>query len=324
VRRLLGALLALVAFAVAGLAVVLGLAHREMRGIDPPLPRLEDLRALAGAEGGPVRLRWIDTASQPMPRSLVLDPARDPRPREPYVMAHAAFVLEWPDGRVLLVDAGMDRAAALAFGRPLSWAGAGPIAPRRSLAEAAGDRLASAPPGGVGLVFTHLHPDHVAGVTALCAALAPGTQVVVFQRAAQARHGNHTTRAGRALLDAAPCLTRRELAEQPAAPVPGFPGVFVLHAAGHTPGSQVIGAGVHDGAGLRGVLFAGDVANALDGILHDVPKPWAYRTFLVPENEARQQRVRRLLRQAAGSAGFTLLVSHDLHALERSGFAAWP
>jgi glyoxylase-like metal-dependent hydrolase (beta-lactamase superfamily II) len=306
-----------------GLLLVAGvglpLAHFQIQSRDPPLPDLGTLARFAEAPDLPVRLSWVDTAIQPMPRALVLDPARDPHPDRPYRMSHPAFVLTWSDGRLLLVDLGMDREEALRFGVPLEWAGAGPIQPQESLADALGPALRAAPPHPIGIVFTHLHVDHVGGLEALCAALPDARRVTVFQRHAQQVEFNYTTRPGRRLLTEARCVERRVLEETPAAPVPGFPGVFVIDAGGHTPGSQLVGAWVHDARGTHGWILAGDVANAFDGVLDDVPKPWLYRTFLVPENEARQHRLRVYLRGAMERAGFHVLVSHDELALEASG-----
>ena len=319
VARGLGALLALALLvALAGLVA----AHREMESLDPPLPTLDALRALAADAELPARVSYWNTASQPMPRSQVLERSRDPHPGEPYVMSHPAFVLEWADGRVLLVDTGMDRAAALAFGRPIEWLGAAPIEPHASLAEVLGPALARGP---FGLVFTHLHTDHTSGVAAFCAALRarrPEARVQLFQTEAQATRANWTTRPGRAQLASADCLEALRLADSPAAPLPGFPGTFVIQAAGHTPGSQVVGAWLRDGASTRGFLFAGDVANAADGIRFDVPKPWAYSLLVVPESPRRLQRMRRFLRQAS-EAGFVVVVSHDQRALEASGIPSW-
>ena len=313
--RWLGGLIALaLALAAGGLVA----AHLEMRGLDPPLPTLDALRELAADPDLPVRISYWNTASQPMPRSQVLDRSLDPQPAEPYVMSHPAFVLEWAGGRRLVVDTGMDRASALAFGRPIEWLGAAPIEPHGSLAEALGPTLAGRE---IGLVFTHLHTDHTSGVGPLCAALLsrePDARVRLFQSEAQATRANWTTRPGRAQLARAPGLAPVRLADAPAEPLPGFPGAFVIRAAGHTPGSQVVGAWLRDGAGARGILLAGDVANAADGIRFDVPKPWAYSLFVVPESPARLQRMRRFLRSAA-DAGFTVVVSHDQRALEASG-----
>jgi hypothetical protein len=70
-----------------------------------------------------------------------------------------------------------------------------------------------------------------------------------------------------------------------------------------------------DGAPRR-LALAGDVANAVDGIRHDVPKPFLYRLLLVPEDDARLGAVRRFLGHLE-QAGFAVVPSHDgLHLRE--------
>lgn len=312
VLRLLAIVALLLVLALAGLLLA---AHRQIRSIDPPLPSLADVRAFAATDDLPVRVSVWNTASQPSPRSAVLEPSRDPDPAQPYVMSHPAFVIEWADGRTLLVDAGMDAEQARSFGRTIEWIGGGAIEPHGSLAErvlpALGER-------SLAIAFTHLHTDHVGGVAGLCRARPKPRSVRLVQTAAQAELVNHTTRPGRALLEAAPCLAPERVADAPAAPIDGFPGAFVIRAAGHTPGSQIVGVFVRDATGPRGILFAGDAANAIDGIRRDVPKPWAYHTFLVPEWEDRLRRVRAWLREAE-QAGFVVAIAHDERHLATTG-----
>jgi glyoxylase-like metal-dependent hydrolase (beta-lactamase superfamily II) len=250
-----------------------------------------------------------------MPRAQVLEPSLDPAPETPYVMAHPSFLLEWQDGRALLVDAGMDRAQAEAFGRPIEWVGGAPVVPHASIAERLAPALAGRP---LAIAFTHLHTDHVGGAVALCAALPADTRVRWFQTGAQIDLVNFTTWPGRAELERAPCLVRERLADAALAPLPDRPGAFAIRAAGHTPDSQIVGAFVREASGVRGYLFAGDVANAIDGVRHDVPKPLAYRLFLVPESESRQQRLRAFLREAE-AAGFVIAIAHDEHHLAMTG-----
>lgn len=314
IARIAKLVLALAAIALAGAGGILVLAHRQIRAIDPPLPRLADLQIFAAAADLPVRVSVWNTASQPARRSSVLEPSRDPDPRQPYVMSHPSFVVEWSDGRTLLVDAGMDPEQARAFGRPLEWLGGGAIEPHGGVAERIASALAGRP---AAIAFTHLHTDHVGGVVSLCRALGSG-RLRLLQTNAQAEVVNHTTRPGRALLDDARCLTRERTGERPVAALAGLPGAFVVHAAGHTPGSQIIGAFVRDAGGVRGHPFAGDAANAIDGIRRDVPKPWAYQIFVVPENEARLARVRAWLREAE-AAGFVVAIAHDERHLATTG-----
>lgn len=298
-RLALLALLALLLLAAGGL----GAAHCGMRGLGGPLPR-----TLAGldAEDAPQTVRVAETARQVMPRRLVLDPARDPSPDAPYEMAHPAFLLRWADGRRLLVDTGMEPEAAVAFGRPLELVGAEPTAPRGSAAA----QLPEIAEGRLGVLLTHLHTDHTGGLAALCAARG-GAPIELFQTPAQASRRNYTTRPGAAAVAEAPCVRTTLLADEPLAPVPGFPGVGVIWAAGHTPGSQVVIAALRGAQGdVRRIAFTGDVANAVDGIRHDVPKPLLYRLLVVPEHEARLAEVRRFLRHLE-ETGVLLAPAHD-------------
>jgi glyoxylase-like metal-dependent hydrolase (beta-lactamase superfamily II) len=306
VRRLARGLLAALVLGLALAALGLGLAHRQIRARDPALPSDAEVLALAALPGGPSAVAWHESARQPMARARVLDPSRDPDGAASYVMSHPAFVLAWPDGRLLLVDLGMEAEAARAFGRPMEWAGAAPLEVVGGAASALGP--AAERVGGV--LFTHLHSDHVEGVLALCAARG-GAPLPVFQTAAQAELANYTTRPGRALLERAGCVSRERLPEGRLVPVAGFPGVGVVEAAGHTPGSQVVLAVVGDPAAPRRLAFTGDVANHVEGIRRNVGKPFLYSLLIVPEARARLERVRRWLAHLEADLGFELVVAHD-------------
>ena len=305
-RRLLRVALGALGLGFVMAAAGLGLAHREIRSRDPDLPSDAEVLALAEASGGPRAIAWHETASQSLPRRQVLEPALDASPDEPYVMSHPSFALAWPDGRLLLVDLGMDHDAAVAFGRPLRWVGGGIPLTFGGPAEALGPAAARV----AGVVFTHLHTDHVEGVLGLCAARA-GAALPAFQTAAQAELANYTTRPGRSLLERAGCVSPQRLAESRLAPVPGFPGVGVADAAGHTPGSQVVLAVLADAGRTRRLAFTGDVANHVAGIRQNVGKPRLYRTLVVPESEPRLARVRLWLQHLERDLGFELLVAHD-------------
>jgi glyoxylase-like metal-dependent hydrolase (beta-lactamase superfamily II) len=104
----------------------------------------------------------------------------------------------------------------------------------------------------------------------------------------------------------------------------GFPGVRVIAAGGHTPGSQIIAVATRDRTGvLHRYLFAGDVANVIDGVRLDAPKPFLYRTVIVPEDDDRLGELRRYLRALEKDHGFSVVVSHDGGALKESGIPTW-
>jgi glyoxylase-like metal-dependent hydrolase (beta-lactamase superfamily II) len=321
VRKVLIAMAFLFAGALVFVGVGLTWAHRAIERERALLPD-RTLVTLAPAmfTDLPVRLSVINTASQPMPRSAVLERSKDPKPNAPYVMSHPSFVIEWADGRILLVDVGMTRQGAIDFGRPLQWlAGAAPIQPLGSTSE----RLGDARKRVQGIVFTHLHLDHVGGIDELCAGL--DHPVRVFMTEAQAERPNYTTRPGRELLRKASCVHEERLVPKRLMPVPGFDGVFVMAAGGHTPGSQLISTIVvaPEEAGAKGYVFTGDVVNNIDGVMYDIPKPWLYSLLIVPEDGERLKVLRRFLKDLRQGNNFNLLVSHDQIALQGSGIPAW-
>lgn len=322
-RAVIGASIALAAGVLVA-AVSLAVVHAGVRRERAPLPARMDVVAAAQRGDNPVRLSVANTARQAMPRSAVLDSALDPKPQEPYVMSHPSFVLEWPDGKILLVDVGMDREGALHFGRPIELLSGGsaiePLASAAAQLGAAAERVEA-------VVFTHLHQDHVGGVTELCRGRTRPLRV--FMTEAQDQRPNYTTRPGRELLagvrrgaqregDAA-CVEGVAIASGGLRPLPGFPGVFVIAAGGHTPGSQIVLANVDDGAGPKQVAFTGDIVNSVAGIDFDVPKPWLYRLLVVPEADERQGELRRFLRDLRDRGHVALVVSHDWLAVAASG-----
>jgi hypothetical protein len=92
---------ALIGVVISFAAVGLTWAHWKINMERAPLPdRMLVTLGAAMFTDLPVRVSVLNTASQPMPRSAVLDPSKDPKPAEPYVMSHPSFVLEWKDGRI--------------------------------------------------------------------------------------------------------------------------------------------------------------------------------------------------------------------------------
>ncbi|MBX3027259.1 MBL fold metallo-hydrolase [bacterium] len=313
-RWLLRSLIGLILFAAGGL----WWAHRAIDAERAPLPAVADIAGARPVDDPPLRLSIINTASQPMARAGVLEADRDPDPGAPFVMSHPSFVLEWADGRILLIDTGMTAEQAIAFGKPIEMIrDAQPMQPHRSTAEALGIDAARVR----GVIFTHPHTDHTGGIGALCARV--DHDVAVFMTIAQAQRPNYTTRPGLAQIRDAACARPVGLDGGPLMPVPGFPGVSVIDAGGHTPGSQIVIAQVGSGDGQRRYVFVGDIVNNADGIEHDIPKPWVYRTFIIPESESRQQELRRFLKRLEDEAHAVPLVSHDQLSLERSGVESW-
>lgn len=313
-RKVLVALVAVVALFVAVVAGGLFLAKRAIRAIAPPLPSAAEIVAFDPSADLPVRLTWLNTARQKMPRSGVIEPSLDPTPDAPYVMSHPSFVLEWADGRIFLIDVGMDRDSALAFGKPIeAISGGDPIEPLGSAAGKLGDAL----PRVAGVAFTHEHTDHTSGVAELCRLHEAPIRLV--QNRLQVEESNFTTRGAQQQLVDAKCLKRELVSGGPLFAIDGFPGLAFFAAAGHTPGSQVFVAHVRGAGRVRTCVFTGDVVNQIDGARRNLPKPHLYSVLLVPESTERLDVLRRLLGELEREHGATLLVSHDQLALEASG-----
>jgi glyoxylase-like metal-dependent hydrolase (beta-lactamase superfamily II) len=321
-RNILLGVVGLLATGVAVAALGLTWAHLAIRRERPSLPVPETIVASLPGADRPVRLSYINTASQPMPRANVLDPRYDPRPAEPFVMSYPAFVLEWADGRILLIDTGMTHAGAMAFGKTIERVGgAAPIQPLGSVAA----QLGAARQRVHGVIFTHLHTDHTGGSGEICDGLRQ--PVAAFMTAAQAQRPNYTTRPGLRQVTSAGCVGVEPLTGGTLMPLnagrDSFPGVFVIAAGGHTPGSQIIVAHVAGPGTSRTYAFTGDIVNNIDGITYDIPKPFLYRWLVVPEDGPRLSELRRFLRDLRDRFGVTLLVSHDQRQIEQSGVAPW-
>ena len=322
----MGRLVLRVLFVLAGVLVLaavvvvggIGWAHHALVQLRTPLPPAATVAAWAAEGDVPIRLSWINTATQTLPRAAVVDEGGSAEAGAAFRMAYPVFALEWADGRLLLVDAGMDEAAARAFGAPIERVTGGEaIEPLTDVAAALGaarERVA-------GIVFTHLHEDHVQGLAALCRAGGAPIDVLIGQP--QFDHANYTTRGGVQAIPKAPCGRVRMLASGPIEALPGFPGTAAVPVAGHTPGSQLIVARVGTGAGAALYVLAGDVVNAFAAIERDLPKPWLYRTFAVPEDEGRLGELRRYLRTLETQFAAVVLPSHDQMRLEAAPIRPW-
>ncbi|EAQ96623.1 MBL fold metallo-hydrolase [Congregibacter litoralis] len=287
--------IALILLAVAAFGIFLGPAHLQIRGIEPTLPSEAELRALATTGRGPVSIRVAQSSSQTGPdRNL----------------SHAVVIIEWPDGRRFMIDAAMDREASEEFGALIGKLspGMGPVVFKGSAADLLGDEIATV--DGVG--FTHLHVDHVQGVTAFCAAR--GTGARSYQTFAQAtEHNLHTEDSARQLEDS--CLEPVVLPGEGLLTHSDFPGLGIVPLGGHTPGSTLFAVSI-DGTLW---LMSGDIANVKSKLLHNSGKGWVYSTLFVPENTARTESLRLWLSALDEKPDIEVIVAHDFDAALDSG-----
>lgn len=281
-------LLFMVALVVVAATVLLLPAHVQIRGVAPELPTADDLRALLDVEGGPVRVAHLNTSTQEM---------GDGGP-----LAHTVFLAEWPDGRLFMVDAGMDAANAIEFGELLASVGTG------GDVEVHGDiagLLGPATGRVAGVGFTHLHSDHTQGIEPFCAARGDGARL--FQTTHQATEHNLHTEGGAELL-ARSCLEPGELSGSTVLTSPDFPGLGIVALGGHTPGSTLFALAEGD----RLWLLSGDITNTKANLLTNTGKGFAYSYLMVPEDTGRTEELRTWLRDLDSQDDMSVVVSHDL------------
>jgi glyoxylase-like metal-dependent hydrolase (beta-lactamase superfamily II) len=249
---------------------------------------LTALRALAASEPGPGprEIRSVLVAEAALPRGVVFAG----EPFEPLHQVHQVFQLVW-QGKSVLIDTAFPPEAferVAAFGDESGrYHGAGWTEVEHALARA--DHV----------VVTHEHFDHLAGA----ARLPP-------ERASHLRL-NAAQLANTAALDDSelpPALREKLETLAPAPMVALAPGVVLLAAPGHTPGSQLVYVRRADG---REALFLGDVAWNLDQIRNLHYRPRLVTFFLGEDRTQVLAQLRALHELAASDPEVVQIVSHD-------------
>lgn len=260
---------------------------------------LTRVRALAGApEAGPTEIRYEEVLALRFTEAMLM--AGDPWKQTP--MPVYSYQLVYPDQTLIL-----DTALAKADGKP-EFLGL-------RYDDAAYQRMNAAMLRATQIVITHEHMDHIGGVAAhpQLAALKPALGLTVEQL---------NNPAGMAPV------------KMPVEPLQGYeplryeqlhslaPGVVLIKAPGHTPGSQMVYVRRADG---RELLFLGDVSWRLRNIEYVRERP-LFMTLMIGEN--RQQvlaQFQALHALAVSEPGVALVPGHDgpaVSALAAQGFLA--
>jgi len=218
--------------------------------------RLDEIRQVAAMIPGrrALRINVLKFAESRRSKKFSVQGAPD----EPSVQARTVFQVFFADGTVM-IDSGMDEQVHRFFGR-------GVIEPYYpDAARQVGRALRSAR----AIIITHEHGDHVAGVirTPFVAELAPKTLL---------------TRAQIQALESDPQMPEIKITPDMASRynvveyekfLPFGPGVTLIKAPGHTPGSQMVYVALESG---REYLFIGDTAWHMDGVrlIKGKDAPW--------------------------------------------------
>jgi glyoxylase-like metal-dependent hydrolase (beta-lactamase superfamily II) len=218
--------------------------------------RLDEIRQVAGMIPGrrPLRINMLKFAESRRSKKFSVQGAPD----EPSVQARTVFQVVFADGTVM-IDSGMDEQVHRFFGR-------GVVEPYYPDAAKQVERaLRSAR----SIIITHEHGDHLAGVIRgpFAAELAPKTLL---------------TRAQVQVLETDPQMPEIKITPEVAGHynvidyekyLPFGPGIALIKAPGHTPGSQMVYVALESG---REYLFIGDTAWHMDGVrlIKGKAAPW--------------------------------------------------
>ena len=258
----------------------------------PPLSAwsadLAEVRRIADLIPGrrPIRLNVVKFAESRRTKNFSIQGA----PADPSVQARTAFQVVYADGSVM-VDAGMDQQVHRFFGRGVE----------EPYDATAARQVEAALRRAKLIVVTHEHGDHVGGVVRgpLAGELAGKTIL---------------TRAQLRTLTTTPQMPEIRLTEDAARRFivldyekyyPVAPGMVLITAAGHTPGSQMVYVALESG---REYLLIGDATWHMDGVRQITGKdaPW-----ITEDRPAILDQLRWLNGVLRDEPGVVVVASHD-------------
>jgi glyoxylase-like metal-dependent hydrolase (beta-lactamase superfamily II) len=249
-------------------------------------PSIAELRALATSTGEPLptEFRRIAVGEGMMPE-FALVAGRFLGTRQAVYQAHQVL---YGDGRTVIVDAGSD-AETLARNMP----GARLLADNYA-------RLQEAMRRAEAIVLTHEHFDHSAGI-----AHSPYLDEVASRAmlTEEQLHGRDPERAG---------FTADVVGRMKPLRYEGMhllrPGVVLVRAPGHTPGTQLVYVRLADG---REFLLVGDIAWHQDNILLPRMHPRLVNWLLGEDGAAMANQLRYLHELRKATPELNLVVAHD-------------
>jgi glyoxylase-like metal-dependent hydrolase (beta-lactamase superfamily II) len=217
---------------------------------------LNEIRHVAAMIPGarPLRINVLKFAESRRTKNFSVKGA----PKDPSIQARTAFQVVYRDGTVM-VDSGMDLQVHKFFGRGVEE----PYFPEQAQAVERALRAAKS------IVMTHEHGDHIAGVirSPFFAELAPKT--VLTRTQVQTL----LTEPQMPEIKITPDVAKRFIVIDYEKYYPFAPGMTLIKAPGHTPGSQMIYLVLDSG---KEYVLAGDVAWHMDGVRTITGKdaPW--------------------------------------------------
>lgn len=254
---------------------------------------LDDIRRVATMIPGrrPLRINVVKFAESRRTKNFSVKGA----PAIPSVQARTAFQVVYADATVM-IDAGMDQQVHRFFGRGVE----------EPYDATAAKQVDAAVKAARLIVLTHEHGDHAAGVihSPLAAELAPKT---ILTRT-QLQTLISTPQMPEIKLTAD--LARRYVVVDYDKYMPIAPGIAIIKAGGHTPGSQMVYVTLETG---REYLFIGDTTWHMDGVRQITGKdaPW-----ITEDQNAVTDQLRWLNGLSRTDAALVIVASHDEEQLK--------
>ena len=256
-----------------------------------PQPWTADLAAIRKAAQmipgpRPMRINVVKFAESRRTKNFSLKGA----PNEPSVQARTAYQIVYPQGTIM-VDSGMDEQVHKFFGR-------GVVEPYDAAAAKTVEKAVRA---ATEIVVTHEHGDHVAGViyTPFVNEIAPKT--VLTRTQVQTLLTNPQMPE----IKLTPEMASRYIVVDYEKYMPLAPGIALIKAPGHTPGSQMVYVALQSG---KEYLLVGDCAWLMDNVrlMRGKDAPW------ITEDEALVMAELQWLNEVDRTEkNVSIVVSHD-------------
>jgi len=179
-------------------------------------------------------------------------------PAQPSVQARTVFQVMYPDGYIM-VDSGMDLQVHKTFGRGVE----------EPYSAEANELVQKALRGARLIVLTHEHGDHIAGVIRTTASSEIASRTILTRTQAQTLLTK--PQMPEIALKEADLVRYRVIDYDKYMPL--APGIALVKAAGHTPGSQMVFVAPQDGPEI---LLIGDATWHMDGVrlMKGKDAPW--------------------------------------------------
>lgn len=234
----------------------------------------------------PVRINFVKFAESRRTKNFSVKDA----PAVPSVQARTAFQVMYPDSYVM-VDAGMDLQVHKFFGRGVE----------EPYDAAAAQQVERAVRGARMIVVTHEHGDHVAGVIRSPAAAELAQRTILTRAQAEALR----TKPQMPEIQLTDDQAKRYMVVDYDRYMPIGPGMALIKAAGHTPGSQMVYVALESG---REYLLIGDATWHMDGVrlVRGKDAPW-----IVEDQSAILDQLRWLNQLTRAEPGLVIVASHD-------------